>query len=226
MAPSLAARGRARSADDRLRTVARRIVTRVIRDGRRRDQPVTLPPPGTPRRRCGNREAGRATARGARCGAFPPRRMGGASRSRPSVASPRRPSRDTSPRKPGGPRDAVISVLARVPPARRREPGDRCRDRSRSSCCWRSRRRPPSLDPTGTAAAAGPPTVFERFVLSACSPCVRESYPIATLPIAPLPLPGFPRSAAAAWPGPERSRSRCCAPTSRAGPTGSRWRSG
>ena len=47
----------------------------------------------------------------------------------------------------------------------------------------------------GDGGGAGPPTVFERFVLSACSPCVRESYPIATLPIAPLPLPGFPRSA-------------------------------
>jgi hypothetical protein len=47
----------------------------------------------------------------------------------------------------------------------------------------------------GDGGGAGPPTVFERFVLSACSPCVRESYPIATLPIASLPLPGFPRSA-------------------------------
>lgn len=47
----------------------------------------------------------------------------------------------------------------------------------------------------GDAPADGPATVFERFVLSACSPCVRESYPIAILPIAPLPLPGFPRSA-------------------------------
>jgi hypothetical protein len=44
--------------------------------------------------------------------------------------------------------------------------------------------------------AGGPPTVFERFVLSACTPCVRESYPIATLPIAPLALRGFPRAAA------------------------------
>lgn len=51
--------------------------------------------------------------------------------------------------------------------------------------------------------AGGPPTVFERFVLSACTPCVRESYPIASLPIAPLTLPGFPRAAAgtAARPG-------------------------
>jgi hypothetical protein len=38
--------------------------------------------------------------------------------------------------------------------------------------------------------------VFERFVLSACSPCVRESHPIAALPTTPVPLPGFPRAAA------------------------------
>ena len=46
-------------------------------------------------------------------------------------------------------------------------------------------------DPVG-----GPPTVFERFVLSACTPCVRETHPIASLSIAPLTLPGFPRAAA------------------------------
>jgi hypothetical protein len=46
--------------------------------------------------------------------------------------------------------------------------------------------------------AAGPPTVFERFVLSACTPCVRESYPIASLATAPLTLPGLPRGAAVA----------------------------
>jgi hypothetical protein len=40
--------------------------------------------------------------------------------------------------------------------------------------------------------------VFERFVLSACSPCVRESYPIASLAVAPLTLPGFPRAVAGA----------------------------
>ena len=53
-------------------------------------------------------------------------------------------------------------------------------------------------DPVG-----GPPTVFERFVLSACTPCVRESYPIASLPVAPMTLTGFPRTAAgsAARPG-------------------------
>ena len=48
-------------------------------------------------------------------------------------------------------------------------------------------------DPVG-----GPPTVFERFVLSACVPCVRETYPIASLSIAPMTLPGFPRTAAGA----------------------------
>ena len=46
----------------------------------------------------------------------------------------------------------------------------------------------------GDPVALGPPTVFERFVLSACSPCVRETYPIATLPVAAVPLPAFPRT--------------------------------
>ena len=49
----------------------------------------------------------------------------------------------------------------------------------------------------GDGSPSGPPTVFERFVLSACSPCVREAFPIAILPTAPLTLPGFPRAAAA-----------------------------
>jgi hypothetical protein len=49
--------------------------------------------------------------------------------------------------------------------------------------------------PNGDGSPAAPPTVFERFVLSACSPCIRESYAIATLPIAAPPLPGFPRAA-------------------------------
>jgi hypothetical protein len=44
----------------------------------------------------------------------------------------------------------------------------------------------------------GPPTTFERFVLSACSPCVRESYPVTSLAVAPLALPGFPQGAARA----------------------------
>jgi hypothetical protein len=53
-------------------------------------------------------------------------------------------------------------------------------------------------DPSG-----GPPTVFERFVLSACAPCVRETHVIASLSIAPMTLAGFPRTAAgtAARPG-------------------------
>jgi hypothetical protein len=61
----------------------------------------------------------------------------------------------------------------------------------------------PSIARANGDPAAGPPTVFERFVLSACTPCVRESYPIASLPIAPLMLPGFPRgvAASAARPG-------------------------
>ena len=56
---------------------------------------------------------------------------------------------------------------------------------------------PSTARPNGDGSVSGPPTVFERFVLSACSPCVRETYPIATLPVAPLVLPGFPRAAAA-----------------------------
>jgi hypothetical protein len=40
-------------------------------------------------------------------------------------------------------------------------------------------------------------------VLSACSPCIRESHPVAALPVAPGTLPGFPAGAgrAAARPG-------------------------
>jgi hypothetical protein len=56
---------------------------------------------------------------------------------------------------------------------------------------------PSTARPNGDGTGVGPPTVFERFVLSACSPCLREVYPIATLPVAPIPLPGFPRAAAA-----------------------------
>jgi hypothetical protein len=56
---------------------------------------------------------------------------------------------------------------------------------------------PSTAGSNGDGAAAGPPTVFERFVLSACTPCVRESYPIASLRVAPIALPGFPRAAAA-----------------------------
>jgi len=54
----------------------------------------------------------------------------------------------------------------------------------------------------GDPAASGPPTVFERFVLSACSPCVRESFPVASLATAPLAPPWGGRAAAgAARPG-------------------------
>src|SRR5262245_65875603 len=56
---------------------------------------------------------------------------------------------------------------------------------------------PSAVRADGDPVALGPPTVFERFVLSACAPCVRETYPIATLPVAALPLPAFPRAAAA-----------------------------
>jgi hypothetical protein len=48
----------------------------------------------------------------------------------------------------------------------------------------------------GDGTGPAPPTVFERFVISACAPCVRESYPVATLPVAAIALPGFPRTAA------------------------------
>jgi len=48
-----------------------------------------------------------------------------------------------------------------------------------------------------THPAAEAPTRFERLVLSSCSPCVRESYPVATLTVAPVKLPAFPRAATA-----------------------------
>lgn len=56
----------------------------------------------------------------------------------------------------------------------------------------------PSATRANGDSVTGPPTVFERFVLSACSPCIRESYPIAALAIAPVTLPGIPRAAAGA----------------------------
>lgn len=55
---------------------------------------------------------------------------------------------------------------------------------------------PAAARANGDSVAGGPPTVFERFVLSACSPCLRESYPVASLAVAPLTWPGFPRAAA------------------------------
>jgi len=48
----------------------------------------------------------------------------------------------------------------------------------------------------GDAPADGPATTFERFALSACTPCIRESYPVGVLATTPLALPGFPRVAA------------------------------
>ncbi len=48
----------------------------------------------------------------------------------------------------------------------------------------------------GDSVAGGPPTVFERFVLSACSPCIKETYPVATLAITPLTIAWLPRAAA------------------------------
>ena len=55
----------------------------------------------------------------------------------------------------------------------------------------------------GEPGGGGPPTVFERFVLSACSPCVRESYPVASLATAPVTLAGIAPAAggAASRPG-------------------------
>jgi len=50
----------------------------------------------------------------------------------------------------------------------------------------------------GEPGGGGPPTVFERFVLSAYSPCVRESYPVASLATGPLTLPAVARVAAVA----------------------------
>jgi hypothetical protein len=55
---------------------------------------------------------------------------------------------------------------------------------------------PSAARANGDGSPLAPPTVFERFVLSACSPCIRESFAIATLPVAPFPLPPFPRAAA------------------------------
>jgi hypothetical protein len=40
------------------------------------------------------------------------------------------------------------------------------------------------------------PTRFERFVLSACVPCVRESFAVGTVVAPPLELSAFPRAAA------------------------------
>src|SRR5262245_28757186 len=49
-------------------------------------------------------------------------------------------------------------------------------------------------DPQRTADDTA--TRYERFILSGCSPCVKELYAVATLPIAPPPVPAVPRAAA------------------------------
>jgi len=48
--------------------------------------------------------------------------------------------------------------------------------------------------PQGHGGAVEPPTRFERFVVGACSPCVKETHPISTLTVAPIKLPPFPRT--------------------------------
>jgi hypothetical protein len=55
---------------------------------------------------------------------------------------------------------------------------------------------PPAARPNGEqppSAAQQPPTRFERFVLSGCSPCVKESHPVKKVAISPLTFPAFPR---------------------------------
>ena len=49
--------------------------------------------------------------------------------------------------------------------------------------------------PIGAPGTTGTLTHFEAFVLSGCAPCVRETYLVATLPVASLKAPTFPRSA-------------------------------
>src|SRR5215217_1069958 len=46
-------------------------------------------------------------------------------------------------------------------------------------------------DPVPTAAPPAP-THYERFVRSACAPCVQESYPVKTMVVAPVRLPRAP----------------------------------
>ena len=46
----------------------------------------------------------------------------------------------------------------------------------------------------GTQGADEPLTRFEQFVLDACSPCVKESVPIATLQVPPVKLPAWSRT--------------------------------
>jgi hypothetical protein len=60
---------------------------------------------------------------------------------------------------------------------------------------------PAGVRANGDPSGGGPPTVFERFVLSACSPCVRESYTVTTLQTAPLTVSGVGRAGTAAATG-------------------------
>lgn len=57
---------------------------------------------------------------------------------------------------------------------------------------------PSAARANGDSPTGGPPTTFERFSLSACTPCVRESYPVTSLSVAPLSFPGLPRVSAGA----------------------------
>jgi hypothetical protein len=57
---------------------------------------------------------------------------------------------------------------------------------------------PPAARPNGVgeqppSAAQQPSTRFERFVLSGCSPCVKESHQVKKVAISPLTIPAFPR---------------------------------
>jgi len=51
--------------------------------------------------------------------------------------------------------------------------------------------------PIGAVPGGGTLTHFEAFVLAECSPCVRETYSLATFPVAPIKGPDFPRSVGA-----------------------------
>lgn len=49
--------------------------------------------------------------------------------------------------------------------------------------------------PAPAPGAAAILTHYESFVLTNCTPCVRETYPVATIPVAATKAPDFPRSA-------------------------------
>jgi len=56
-------------------------------------------------------------------------------------------------------------------------------------------------DPVHSTRNDEPPTRFERFILSGCSPCVTESHLVATIATRPLKLPPFPRAGIGTRPG-------------------------